>query len=300
MLSVKKSKSPSAVPFCGLLFISILSLATAVSAQKVKQSNQSATPLLTRTIPRHENFRLAYGGSVTIVGAPAGSITIEGWQRNEVGVNAEIELHGGTTQDLDRLAAVNSFVADEDTNHIRILTTGTHDRNFMKSMAKNFPRGLISLPWKIDYHIKVPALTDLEISAGNGPIRLSGVEGAIRLNALESNANLSLTGGLVAATIQSGKVNITVPTRGWHGLGAEIRLASGDLKVELSPGFSGDINAEVLRNGEIKNNFPSLEPRERNSIGSHSLRARAGNGGATLTFILGDGIIQIQQAGAQR
>lgn len=295
-----RSKSPSAIPFFALLFISILALSTSVSAQKEKQSNQSATPSLTRKIPRHENFRLAYGGSVTIVGAPAGSITIEGWQRNEVDVSAEIELHGGTTQDLDRLAAVNTFVADEDTNHIRILTTGTHDRNFMKSMGKNFPKALIGLPWRIDYHIKVPALTDLEISAGNGPITLSGVEGAIRLNALESNANLSLTGGLVAATIQSGQVNITVPTRGWHGLGAEIRLAGGELNVELAPGFSGDINAEVLRNGEIKNSFPNLEPRERNSIGPHSLRARAGSGGATLAFILGDGIIQIQPARARR
>ena len=297
---MKRSKSPSAIHFLASLFISILSLSTPVSAQKEKQSNQSATPSLTRVTPRHETFRLAYGGSVTIVGAPAGSITIEGWQRNEVDVNAEIELHGGTTQDLDRLAAVNTFVADEDTNHIRILTTGTHDRNLMKSIAKNFPKALIGLPWKIDYHIKVPVLTDLEITAGNGPITLSGVEGAIRLNALESTANLSLTGGLVAATIQSGKVNITVPTRGWHGLGAEVRLAGGELNVELSPGFSGDINAEVLRNGEIKNNFPNLEPRERNSIGPHSLRARAGSGGAALTFILGDGIIRIQQAGAQR
>jgi len=294
---VKRSNSPSAIPFFALLFISICFFSTSVSAQKEKQSNQSATPSLTRVTPRHENFRLAYGGSVTIVGAPAGSITIEGWQRNEVDVSAEIELHGGTTQDLDRLAAVNTFVADEDTNHIRILTTGTHDRNFMKSMAKNFPKGLIGLPWKIDYHIKVPALTDLEISAGNGPITLSGVEGAIRLNALESNANLSLTGGLVAATIQSGKVNINIPTRSWHGLGAEIRLASGDLKVELAPGFSGDLNAEVLRNGEVKNSFPNLEPRERNSIGPHSLRARAGSGGATITLIVGDGIIQIRQIG---
>jgi len=122
-----------------LSVISVLFLSTSVSAQKEKQSNRSATTSLTRMTPRHENFRLAYGGSVTIVGAPAGSITIEGWQRNEVDVSAEIELHGGSAQDLDRLAAVNTFVADEDTNHIRILTTGTHDRQFMKSVAKDFP-----------------------------------------------------------------------------------------------------------------------------------------------------------------
>src|SRR5438105_3213414 len=246
-------KKPPSFFSLSLSVISVLLLFTFVSAQKEKPSNQSTPPTLTRMTPRHENFRLAYGGSVTIVGAPAGSITVEGWQRNEVDLSAEIELQGSSTQDLDRLAAVNTFVADEDTNHIRILTTGTHDRNFMKSVAKNFPKTLIGLPWKIDFHLKVPMLTDLDISAGNGPITLSGVEGAIRLNALESTANLSLTGGLVAATIQSGNVNITVPTRGWHGLGAEIRLASGDVKVELAPGFSGDINAEVLRNGEVKN-----------------------------------------------
>jgi hypothetical protein len=297
ILSVKRFKSPSAIPFFVLLFILVLSPSTRVSAQKEKPSKESVTPTLTRTIPRHENFRLAYGGSVTIVGAPAGSITIEGWQRNEVDLSAEIELHGGTTQDLDRLAAVNTFVADEDTNHIRILTTGTHDRKFMKSVAKDFPRSLFGLPWKIDYHLKVPLLTDVEISAGNGPITLSGVEGAIRLDAVESTANLSLTGGLVAATIQTGRINITVPTRGWHGLGAEIRLASGDLTVELAPGFSGDLNAEVLRHGEIRNSFPNLEPRERNSIASHSLRARAGSGGATLTLIVGDGVIQLRQIG---
>ena len=71
-------------------------------------------------------------------------------------------------------------------------------------------------------------------------------------------------------------------------------MASGNLNVVLMPGFSGDINAAVLRTGEIKNSFPNLEPRERNSITPRSLRARAGNGGATLTFTVSDGAIQIQ------
>jgi hypothetical protein len=279
-----------------LLFVASPPLA----GQADRQSKQTPAPLLTRTTPRHENFRFAYGGTVTIVGAPAGSITVEGWQRNEVDLSAEIELHAGSAQDLDRLAAVNTFIADEDTNHIRILTSGTHDRKLMKSLGNKFPKALIGLPWKIDYHIKVPALTDLEITAGNGPISLAGVEGTIQLSALESIADLTLSGGLVSATVQSGKVNIIVPTRAWHGLGAEVRLASGELNVGLPPGFNGDIDAAVLRNGEIKNSFPGFAPRENNSIGPHVLRARAGGGGATLTFTLGDGVIQIQQTPAKQ
>ena len=151
-------------------------------------------------------------------------------------------------------------------------------------MAKDFPKSLIGLPWKIDYHIKVPAMTDLSIDAGNGPIRLSGVEGSLRLNALQSVADLSLTGSDVSVIIQTGTVNFTIPARSWHGLRAEIKLASGNLNVELMPGFSGDIDAEVLRTGEVKNTFPGLEPRERNSIAPRSVRARAGSGGAMLTL----------------
>ncbi len=255
---------------------------------------------MTRTTTRHDNRRLGYGGAVTIVGAPVGSITIEGWQRNEVDVSAEIELSAPSTQDLDRLAPLNNFVIDEDANHIRIITTGTHDRTFLKRVAKDLPKSLIGLPWKIDYHIKVPAMTDLTIDAGNGPIKLSGVEGSLRLNAQQSVADLSLTGSDVSVIIQTGTVNFTIPARSWHGLRAEIKLASGNLNVELMPGFSGDIDAEVLRTGEVKNTFPGLEPRERNSIAPRSVRARAGSGGAMLTFTVGDGTIQIEAVSSKQ
>ena len=89
-------------------------------------------------------------------------------------------------------------------------------------MAKDFPKSLLGLPWKIDYHIKVPAMTDLGIDSGNGPIKLSGVEGPIHLNALQSVADLSLTGSDVSVLIQTGTVNVSIPTRAWHGLNAEI------------------------------------------------------------------------------
>lgn len=252
-------------------------------------------PLLTRTITRHESRRFFYAGTVTVTGAPSGSVTIEGWQRNEVEVSAEIELHAATEADLSRLATLNNFVIDEDANHLRVVTTGTHDRAFMKSAAKDFPKSLIGLPWKIDYHIKVPALTDLEINAGVGPTKLAGVEGAIRFNAVQTDATLSLTGGLVSVIVQSGTVDVIIPALSWHGLGADIKVASGKLNIGLMPGFSGDINAAVLRTGEVKNAYPNLEPLERNSITPQSLRARAGNGGGVMTFTLGEGTIQINQ-----
>src|SRR6185503_11636769 len=209
-----------------LLPVAIASLLLATSAAAQKNDKQPAGPLMTRTTARHENYRLPFGGTVTVLGAPMGSITIEGWQKNEIDISASIELQGPNAAALDQLALVNGFAVDVDLNHVRILTTGTHDRVFMKKNMKNFPKTLIGLPWKIDYVIKVPALTDLEVDGGVGAVNLAGVEGALRLNVLKSEANLSLTGGLVSATVQSGAINLTIPSRGWHGLGAEFRMAS--------------------------------------------------------------------------
>ena len=273
------------------------SLLVSVSASAQKNNKEPTGPLITRTATRHEAYRLPPGGTLTLSAAPAGSIIIEGWQQNAVDIAATIELQGPSEQALDQLALVNTFGVDVDSDHIRILTSGTHDREFMKRVAKNFPKTLIGLPWKIDFHLKVPALTDMEINAGNGPITLSGVEGALRLNALHSDANLSLTGGLASVLIQSGTINLAIPARGWHGLGAEIKMASGNLNIDLMSGFSGDINADVLRFGEIKNSFAGLQPREGSSLAARSISARAGSGGATLNFTVGDGTIVIKQSG---
>jgi hypothetical protein len=256
------------------------------------------TQLLTRTTTRRETARFAYGGTVTLIGAPRGSVTVEGWSRNEVELTANIELKGPTEADLDQLAAVNSFVFDEDLNHISILTTGTHDRVFMKRTAKNFPKKLLNLPWKIDYRLRVPANTDLEINAGHGDVKLSGVEGAMRVSATESETALTLTGGVVSTTITAGVINLTIPSRSWRGSGADIRIASGTINVDLPPGFSGDIDAEVLRTGKIVNAYDGLASREKPGITERTVRARAGAGGPYFKFTVGDGTVNIRKSGS--
>jgi hypothetical protein len=296
---VKKVRTLFILAVC-LAVISTVLFTHPGAAQKDKKVNTLPPPNLSRTTTRHETHRLAYGGSVTILGAPTGSVVVEGWQRSEVDISAEIELHAPTAEDLDRLAMVNNFGVDVDTNHVRILTTGTHDKKFMKQVAKNFPKSLLGLPWKIDFHVKVPALTDLEIDSGIGPVKLTGVEGAMRLNALQSDADLSLTGGYFSAIIQRGAVKVTIPARSWHGLGASLQLAGGTLDVSLLPGFSGDVDATVLRLGEIINSYPTLEPRERSPITPRLFQGRAGAGGARLSFTVGDGKIEIRQASSEQ
>jgi len=276
------------------LFAAFLLLTTAVAAQAKKAQGLSSNPQLVRITTRHELRRLPYGSTLTIIGPPDSSITIEGWQRSEVDVSAEIQLRADTEADLDLLAAVNTFVLDEDANHLRVMSTGTHDKVFMRSVAKKFPKALLGLPWRIDFRIRVPFIVDLDINAGRGPISISGVEGNIQLSAAESVTSLKLTGGTVYGTIGSGTVKLEVPTRSWRGVGATFRLAAGDITVEIPTGFSGDFDAEVLRAGKIDASFEDLAHSSR-GVDPRTLSARAGAGGAAFKLTVGDGLIVIRK-----
>jgi len=281
---------------CLFAFIFVLLWVPIPANSQQKTPPLHRPPQLVRTTTRHEVRRFGYGGTLTLIGAPEGSVIIEGWSRSEVDISAEIQLRADTEQDLDLLAAVNTFVLDEDTNHLQVLSTGTHDKAFMRTVAKKFPKTLLGLPWKIDYRIRVPLSTDLEINAGRGPVSIAGVEGNIRLSATESEANLKVSGGTLSATIAVGKVNLSIPVRSWRGVGAEVRLAAGEINVELPPGFNGDINADILRSGHIEDTYGALAARMTRGVsGPNQIRATAGAGGASFQFTVGDGTIYIKK-----
>src|SRR6266850_7859329 len=95
-----------------LLLTLILSFPITTRSQKKKTPEVTRPPLLVRTTSRHELRRFAFGGTLTLIGAPEGSITIEGWSRSEVDITAEIQLRADTEAELDLLATVNTIVID--------------------------------------------------------------------------------------------------------------------------------------------------------------------------------------------
>ena len=252
------------------------------------QTNQ----LIKRTTYKTETVEFGVGGTVSIIGAPAGSIVVEGWQRNAVEISAEVEMQAATEADLAELARVNGFVIDDSFGHIRITSVGTHDKNYMKRVAKKFPRNLLGLPFKIDYVIKVPAYTDLQIDGGKGDLTLSNVEGTTRINFLESNAKLNLIGGSVAATFGNGEVEVVIPNRKWRGRSADIQLANGTMNVQLPLNLNANLDARVLRTGQIENTLTNLKPRDHTKFTEKSISANAGSG-VFLSFTVGDGTLKL-------
>jgi hypothetical protein len=298
-----RSISLRACVLCALaLCLSAHAYAQSGAARKKTADAPAAAPppALTRTATRRETRRFPYGNALVIYGAPAGSITVEAWPRSEVDITADIELRAETEDDLARLAAVNNFTLDEDNTRLTLVTAGTHDRKYMKRAAKDFPKRLLGLPWKIDYKLRVPAQLDLEIYAGGGPLNLSGVEGSLYVNAGDAAAALTLAGGDVQATFLGGTVALRVPTSSWRGRGVTLRLARGALTLELPANFNADLDARILRTGRVTNEHPGVAPRERTTPTERLLQARAGAGGAAFNLEVADGTITIKQAASDK
>ena len=176
---------------------------------------------------------------------------------------------------------------------VSIVSVGTNDKDYMKRTAKKFPKKLLGMPFRIDYKIKVPVFSDLEITGNRGDLNLKTVEGAMRISFAETNANLKLSGGTIVATFGKGDVTIEILSRSWRGRNAEIQLASGNLNVLLPLNLNAELDASVLRTGKIENGYAALKPRERTKFTDKLMNAKIGNSGVRFAFTVGDGTLKL-------
>jgi hypothetical protein len=269
-----------------VLIIAVLFLSISASAQ------------LKRSTIKTDKLDFGAGGTVTIQGTPKGSITVEGWSKNEVEISAEIIVEAATDADLERLSKVTGFQLDESTGRIGIISLGTHDKKYVKTVDKKFPKQLMGNAYRIDYVLKVPRYTDVDIDGGVGDLNVSGIEGALKINYLETNAKLDLVGGGVLAVFGKGDVDISIPTRSWRGRFADVQLAIGTMSLNLPTGLNAEFDATILKSGKIENAFEGLKPRVRKQeFTEKSIAAKAGAGGIPLKFSVGDGTMKISTFG---
>lgn len=283
---------PSIEPMKNLRLVLIVICAATLAVSTFGQENG----LLKRTVYKQDRFDFGVGGTVSVIGAPMGSIRIEGWSNREIEISAEIQIQAPNEQGLDRLAKVTGFVMQESLGRTGIISVGTHDKKGLRQMDKKFPKELMTMPTRIDYVIKVPMYTDLQIDGGKGDLYVAGVEGTMRVNYVDTNASIHLVGGGLIATFGTGTAKISIPTARWRGRFAEVQMASGELSVELPNGLNAEFDATILRTGRIDNGFTGFKPRTRHGeFTDRSIAAKSGTGVTPLKFTVGDGTLRISE-----
>lgn len=275
------------------LFLAVLLLA----GSAVIAAAQAGT-LLKRTTYKTDRLDFGVGGTVALVGAPMGSVRVEGWSNREVEIAAEIEVQAATEADLAKLSEVTAFATEEALGRLSIVSVGTHDKKYLKGTGRKLPKNLLAMPFRIDYVIKVPRYSNLQIDGGRGDLTVSGVEGAMTLNFLETNAKIDLAGGSTTATFGSGTVSITVASPNWRAGITDIQLANGEMTVGLPPNLNAELDATILRAGRIENDLSGLKPRMRKvEFTDKFVSAKSGVGGVSLKFTVGDGTLKISETG---
>lgn len=258
----------------------------------------SASAQLKRSTIKSDKLDFGVGGTITVQGAPKGSITVEGWSKNEIEISAEIIVEAATDADLEKMSKVTGFQLDESTGRVGIISLGTHDKKYVKTVDKKFPKHLMENAYRIDYVLKVPRYSDVQIDGGIGDLNISGIEGALKINYLETNAKLDLVGGGVLAVFGKGDVDISIPSRSWRGRSADVQLASGTMSLNLPTGLNAEFDATILKTGKIENAFEGFKPRVRKQeFTEKSIAAKAGAGGIPLKFSVGDGTMKISTFG---
>jgi len=251
-----------------------------------------------RTVYKSDKLDFGVGGTLAVVGAPNGSIRIEGWSNREIEISAVIEMQAPTEADLNTLAKVTGFITQESLGRTGIVSVGTHDKKYVKSIDKKFPKTLYGLPFKVDYVIKVPKYCDLQIDGGKGGLSITGVEGNMKINYLDSDAKIELVGGGILATIGTGDLEVTIPSRSWRGRFADIQIANGNMSLNLPTGLNAEFDAMILRTGKIENGFSGFVPRTRKTeFTDKSIVGKSGSGSIPLKFTVGDGTMKIKEIG---
>lgn len=268
----------------------LLVIAAAAAAFGLSVNAQS----IKRTVTKTERIPFGVGGTVTVAGAPNGSIRIRPASSNEVVINARIEIRADNEAELSKLTEITGYLTEESLSRVAVTAVGSHTKGIFRKIPKKTAAKLAALPYSIDFEIEVPKYCDIILNGGKGDLAVEGLEGSLAANFIESKAVLRIVGGAVNVTVGQGSVDVALGTKGWRARTADVSVAKGDIIARLPANFSAELDAVVLRTGSIFNIIEGMTPRDRKVEPTERLmQLKAGVGGPRVKFTVGDGSIRL-------
>ncbi|MEM8557746.1 MAG: hypothetical protein AAGG50_07970 [Bacteroidota bacterium] len=202
---------------------------------------------------------------LNVDGGPNGSIRVEGWDRDEILVEACIRARAKS----DDAARTRAEAVEIDTAFgIRAL----------------FPKRDRRDGETASFRVFVPRGTDLDLETSNGGIRIADIASTIRFNTSNGGVRMINLGGDVRGRTGNGVLVIELDGPSWDGKGLDVRSGNGAVKLYIPDDYSGSF-ASGTGNGRLNVDFPiTVQGRIDRNVefilgdGGPLLRARTGNG----------------------
>lgn len=176
---------------------------------------------------------------------PAGAITVDG------GKNGGIAVRGENRSDVLVRACIQASGANEEAAQALIKSINIDNSAIIKADSVNENH------WSVSYEILVPRSTDLKLTAQNGGIMISDVDGNLEFRTVNGGLHLKDIGGNVTGRTTNGGLHVTLAGGSWRGNGLDVETTNGGVHLNLPQSYAARVETGTV-NGGFHSDFAQL------------------------------------------
>lgn len=209
---------------------------------------------------------------LTVDAGRNGGIRVEGWDRGDVLVRAVVIAQADSEARARELAAAVQI----DTSGQRVQATG--------------PVRMDDEWWSVSFRLQVPRRSDLQLTASNGGVRITGVHGDLRFTTRNGGVRLHEVGGTVRGRTTNGGVQVSLGGERWDGTGLDVETTNGGVTLALPAGYNAQVQTATV-NGSIRSEHDMTVQGDLTS--RRRLDATLGSGGPLLRLTTKNGGVRL-------
>lgn len=214
-------------------------------------------------------------GSLHVDAGRNGGVSVESWSGTEVSVEARVQAQA---EDAGRAAAIGKGVRAAHSGG-SLVASGPADLGDNES-------------WSVQYVVKVPRATNLDLVASNGPLSVHNVRGNISASTVNGPLALVDVAGDVKARTRNGPLSVRLGGVRWEGAGLDAETSNGPVTLSLPEYYNADLETGTT-NGPFNTEIPlSVQVLGRNAT---HINTKLGDGGAPVRVITTNGPIVIRR-----
>ena len=202
----------------------------------------------TREFKKTVNFRS--NGNIEVK-TTNGKIDVTSWNRNDVEIFAEIKVKANSRREANRILDKVEIRIDRSAGRL-IIEPDYPKRNSGDSFWDNIFNS--NRKPTVNFTIRVPEETNLNLRSTNGHVAASDVEGETVLKTTNGGIEADDLKGSVDANTTNGSVSVCV-TQFSRQDQVDLNTTNGSIKLYLPSEVSADVKASTV-NGSIRTDFP--------------------------------------------
>jgi len=212
----------------------------------------------------------------------------------DASVNGSIHVEAWDESDIELVSIIQAEAPSEAEARRLVDATDIETRGTVRARHPDLWNGR-DTSISASFRLRVPRSSDLDLTALNGSVIISGVAGDVRVQTVNGSLRFDAMAGDVVGRTSNGSVSIALAGQSWTGRQLDVETTNGSVSITLPEDYSADLTAST-KMGRIR--APGLVTTdatfERGEWYGGSVEGRIGRGGAPIRAVTTNGSIRIQ------